>query len=62
MKVTLDISESAIKKLRNYYSVQCLLDAGEGSGSFNIGLIMVDKVLQAVDSGEVITVKTKEDK
>lgn len=62
MKVTLDISESAIKKLRNYYSLQCLLDAGEGSGSFNIGLTMVDKVLQAVDSGEVITVKTKEDK
>lgn len=62
MVITLDISEKALRKIRQWHTVRCMLD-DQGSEGMNIGLILADKILQAAESDDKIaTIKTKEDK
>ena len=62
MVITLDISENALRKIRQWHNVRCMLD-DDGSEGLNIGVILADKILQAVENDDkMATIKTKEDK
>lgn len=62
MVITLDISESALRKIRQWHTVRCMFD-DDGSEGLNIGVILADKILQAVGNDDkMATIKTKEDK
>lgn len=62
MVITLDISENALRKIRQWHNVRCMLDGGCSEG-LNIGLILADKILQAAGTDDkMTTIKTKEDK
>lgn len=62
MIITLGVSENALRKIHQWYTVRCLLD-DEGSEGLNIGVILADKILQAVKNDDkMTTIKTKEDK
>lgn len=60
--ITLDISENALRKIRQWHTVRCMLD-DDGSEGLNIGVILADKILQAAGNDDkMATIKTKEDK
>ena len=62
MVITLDISEKALRKIRQWHTVGCMLDDDNSEG-LNIGVILADKILQAVENDDkMATIKTKEDK
>lgn len=62
MIITLEISENALRKIRQWHTIRCMLD-DEGSEGLNIGVILADKILQASGNDDkMATIKTKEDK
>ena len=62
MVITLDISESALRKIRQWHAVRSMLGDNASEG-LNIGVILADKILQAVENDDkMATIKTKENK
>lgn len=58
MKITLDISENALKKLRTQATTKRLL----GADHMSLSDLFLLKVIEALDEGkEVCTIKTKGD-
>lgn len=59
MKITLDISEGALSRIRNVYNIRMMADV-------NCGILeeVVGKMLQAAEGGggETVVIKLKEEK